>query len=203
VNYIIWVALAFIVGLFFNRFLPSYFQKKGENLATKEDLAELTRIAESIKVEHQLLLEQTKPFTAEETLRRQVFFNSKLEAFYSALDIVCRNFAANEMHIHDTNKTHNPAVVERPSEREINLAYGRMAMFAGDRAVLDKFQQIHGTKSSPADIGTLVNLMRSDLGFSDGVVPGESYAYMLGSERTSRPTSSEANRAREFGDVAT
>ena len=183
-----WAAVAFILGLFANRFLPSYFQKKGENLATKEDLGELTEIAESIKVEHQLLLERTKPFTAEQTLRREVFFNSKLEAFYSALDIVCRRFAANEMQIHDANETHDAANVEAPSESEVNWAYGRMAMFAGDRAVLDQFQRIHGTKSSPADIGTLVNLMRADLGFSDAVILPESYAYVLGSERTSRRT---------------
>jgi hypothetical protein len=35
--------LAFVVGLFSRFFLPSYMQEKGKNVATKEDLEELTR----------------------------------------------------------------------------------------------------------------------------------------------------------------
>lgn len=34
-------ALAFLIGLIVREFLPSYFRKKGENLLTKEDIAEL------------------------------------------------------------------------------------------------------------------------------------------------------------------
>jgi hypothetical protein len=36
-------ALIFLVGLFSRDFLPSYMKKKGENLATKEDIQELAR----------------------------------------------------------------------------------------------------------------------------------------------------------------
>lgn len=40
---------AFIVGLILDRFLPSYFSKKGENLATKEDIAKITSEIELVK----------------------------------------------------------------------------------------------------------------------------------------------------------
>ena len=40
---------AFIIGLVVDRFLPSYFSKKGENLATKEDIGKITSEIESVK----------------------------------------------------------------------------------------------------------------------------------------------------------
>jgi hypothetical protein len=176
-------ALALFAGLIVGQLLPAYFRKKGEHLATKEDLGALTRIAEDIKTEHQLLLERTRPFTAEETLRRESFFRSKLEAFYSALDVVYRVYASNELTITDRGETLKPATKTRPSEAEINLAYGRMAMFAGSRSVLDKYQQFHSTPPQPGDIGDLVGFMRADLGFGETLVPGATYPYVIGVER--------------------
>lgn len=38
-------------GLFLKNYLPSYFEKKGENLATKEDVQEITRLTESVQNE--------------------------------------------------------------------------------------------------------------------------------------------------------
>lgn len=40
---------AFITGLIVDRFLPSYFSKKGENLATKEDIGKITTEIEKVK----------------------------------------------------------------------------------------------------------------------------------------------------------
>ena len=143
----------------------------------------MSKIAEGIKTENQLLLERTKPLTAEETLRRESFFRLKLEAFYSALEVVYRKYASDEFFIRDKNDRLKPASNARPSESEINLAYGRMAMYASDRAVLDKYQHIHSIRSEPGDIGDLVALMRKDLGFSEGVVSGATYPYIFGPER--------------------
>ncbi len=41
--------VAFIAGLIVDRFLPSYFSKKGENLATKEDIGKITSEIEKVK----------------------------------------------------------------------------------------------------------------------------------------------------------
>jgi hypothetical protein len=41
--------LILVVGYIVGSFLPSYFKKKGENLATKEDIAELTKTAKEIE----------------------------------------------------------------------------------------------------------------------------------------------------------
>jgi hypothetical protein len=45
------VILIFLVVNVFKPFIGSYAAKKGENLATKEDIAQLTKIAEEIKAE--------------------------------------------------------------------------------------------------------------------------------------------------------
>jgi hypothetical protein len=41
--------IGIIIGLLLNRSLPSYFSKKGENLATKEDIGKITKEMEEIK----------------------------------------------------------------------------------------------------------------------------------------------------------
>ena len=45
------VILVFVVVNVFKPFIGSYAAKKGENLATKQDIAQLTKIAEGIKAE--------------------------------------------------------------------------------------------------------------------------------------------------------
>ncbi len=43
------ILIVFIVGLIFGHFLPAYLSKKGQNLATKEDIAKITTEIEAIK----------------------------------------------------------------------------------------------------------------------------------------------------------
>ncbi|GJQ52770.1 MAG: hypothetical protein HKUEN02_16170 [Anaerolineaceae bacterium] len=46
------IVIAVILGLVIKSYLPSYFSKKGENLATKEDIKEITEKVEEIRVEY-------------------------------------------------------------------------------------------------------------------------------------------------------
>ena len=46
---ITWTLVGFILALVINNFLPKYFGKKGENLATKEDISEITNKIETVK----------------------------------------------------------------------------------------------------------------------------------------------------------
>jgi hypothetical protein len=41
----------FLIGLFIKNYLPSYMDEKGKNLATKEDIAEITRKTEEVQKE--------------------------------------------------------------------------------------------------------------------------------------------------------
>lgn len=49
-----------VLGLLINSYLPKYFDKKGENLATKEDISEITNKIENVKHEYARQLESTK-----------------------------------------------------------------------------------------------------------------------------------------------
>ena len=51
VIYLICAIISFLLGLFVKDYLPSYFNKKGENLATKEDIAEITALQEKVQDE--------------------------------------------------------------------------------------------------------------------------------------------------------
>lgn len=48
---VIGIITVFLLGLFTKSYLPSYMEKKGENLATKEDVKEITRKTEEVQQE--------------------------------------------------------------------------------------------------------------------------------------------------------
>ncbi len=45
----LWLIIGFLFGFIVNNYLPAYFSKKGENLATKEDIANITKQVEEVK----------------------------------------------------------------------------------------------------------------------------------------------------------
>lgn len=49
-----------VVGLLLGQFMPSYFRKKGENLATKEDIAKITCLQEEVKHQFADLQQESK-----------------------------------------------------------------------------------------------------------------------------------------------
>lgn len=54
------IITAFLLGLLLNNFLPSYVSKKGENLATKEDIAQITKEIEEVKTLYQSYYDLSK-----------------------------------------------------------------------------------------------------------------------------------------------
>lgn len=49
-----------LLGFIFKNYFPAYFHKKGENLATKEDIGEITHKIEQVKVQYSAQLEDIK-----------------------------------------------------------------------------------------------------------------------------------------------
>lgn len=49
-----------VIWLILKRYLPSYFSEKGRNLATKEDIAAITREVEHVRHEYNSLIEELK-----------------------------------------------------------------------------------------------------------------------------------------------
>ena len=70
----------FIVGLLVGQILPSYFKEKGKNLATKEDITQITEKIESVKHTYALLIEE---YRKRERLRFAAF-DRRLEVHQQA-----------------------------------------------------------------------------------------------------------------------
>lgn len=62
----------FLLGLFIKKYLPAYMDQKGKNLATKEDVAEITRNTEEVKV---LFQKEMAVFSHELTFANDYAFN--------------------------------------------------------------------------------------------------------------------------------
>ncbi len=52
------IIILVVIGYIAKSYLPSYFREKGRNLATKEDIAEITKKIEGIKHEFRQNLSQ-------------------------------------------------------------------------------------------------------------------------------------------------
>jgi hypothetical protein len=59
INFLIFTLISILVTGFID-FLKGYFGKKGENAATKEDVSNITKLVESVKLEHADKLEKIK-----------------------------------------------------------------------------------------------------------------------------------------------
>ena len=70
--------------LLYVAFLKSYFQEKGKNVATKEDVEEITSLVESVKLQLQFSLQAKLSFRAEEHQALVDYF-SKCSAWLSAI----------------------------------------------------------------------------------------------------------------------
>lgn len=93
--------LAFVgAGFILKNYLPSYFTEKGKNLATKEDIAEITRKIEAVK----LKIEASKAV-------QQAKRNLKHEACLEALCLVDAHLS------HKKNQTPNHALRRTRRER--------------------------------------------------------------------------------------
>ncbi|WP_176060228.1 hypothetical protein [Paraburkholderia sp. BCC1876] len=80
--------LAFLLGLLVRDFLPSYFRKKGENLATKEDIAEITAAQKAVEHRFNELIEASKQRHALRTLVAERRMAAHQEAFLRVKELL-------------------------------------------------------------------------------------------------------------------
>jgi hypothetical protein len=219
-----WVAVLTTVNALLLGALLVYAKKKAENLAMREDLAAMTREVEGVKIEftrqaerlqqenrvqltniqlqNALLIEQSKPLTAHETLRLESRLNAKLEAFNDVLRVVVRRFAAEVIsrrgedgqiqHFGPTSESH-------PSEVETNMSLARFALFVTPEAV-EKVKDMVGRRMTPADLGELIAIMRRELGYNDPNVAPEQFPLAISRERELLAARPESFRPKFLSD---
>lgn len=89
INLLDYPTILFLIGgLVFYKlikyFFPSYFSKKAENLATKEDISKITEKIESVKTNHATILEEVKnnhqlnfaEIARKQSIKREVFLDA-------------------------------------------------------------------------------------------------------------------------------
>lgn len=82
----VYIAGLLIIGLFAKKYLPSYLQQKGRNLATKEDISEITDKIESVRIQYNEIIQKliaNLSFKNEQELR---IFDKRNEALLKFLE---------------------------------------------------------------------------------------------------------------------
>ena len=82
------IVLIFLVGLFTKNYLPSYMDKKGENLATKEDIEEITRKTEEVQREFK---EEFEAFSSDMRFKYDFFYKQYSELYCKLYAIIIQS----------------------------------------------------------------------------------------------------------------
>lgn len=132
-----------------------------------------------VKIKHDfdLKLERIKPLTAEETLRRQNYLNSKRDAYFEAAATLCRHLEAAEWNGPDVPKD-RITTGSRPTEAEINGCLAKLALYSDDPEIAKGFM-VAFQNASPASLGIFLNRLRQDLGYGELPTAPEDYGYVF------------------------
>lgn len=81
--------IAFVsVGLIIKNYLPSYLDEKGKNLATKEDIAEITRRSEEVQDEYRREYEK---FSSDMKFKYDFYYKQYIELYTKLYSIICQS----------------------------------------------------------------------------------------------------------------
>ena len=159
-------------GLFIRGYLPSYLSEKGKNLASKEDLEQLTDVVEKIKAQHASELERVK---ADHLSKNQV--TERRRQVYEEMCEALRIFIAG----HE---------VTPDKQERFHSAYSTAWLWASDDviAALNKFVslqiQVANNRASTERLdlhgsySAIIVAMRKDVGFANTATSGADYQFV-------------------------
>lgn len=82
------VVFVFLVGLFIRNYLPSYMDEKGKNLATKEDIQEITRKTEEVQKEFR---EDFELFSSDVQFKYDFYYKQYSELYCKLYSIIIQS----------------------------------------------------------------------------------------------------------------
>lgn len=85
-----------VLGFFLRSYLPSYFEKKGENRATKEDTREITGIEESIRSAIAEISSERDTYLREQKACLLKFYDLLIDFYYEKLTVNFGGFPIDE-----------------------------------------------------------------------------------------------------------
>ena len=120
--YVSFLVVAFIAGFFLKSYFPGYFKKKGENLATKEDIADITHQIENVKHEYATQLENAKADLSALVTRHGFRYEKEYEVLGRLTELL--------VDLRDATVSLRPAVdYKDPSLPESEIKQERLARF--------------------------------------------------------------------------
>lgn len=126
------LAEAVIIGLLlYLAFLKAYFQEKGKNLATKEDIQEMTSLVESVKSQLQYSLQAKLSLRAEEHDALIDYF-TKYSVWLSAIS----NFTLTGVNKDNVAKLSEIRSQLDTCHRDVDLAASKMQLFTNNAEIL-------------------------------------------------------------------
>ena len=77
-----------VLYLLLRNFFPSYFNQKGENLATKEDIAEITKLQEEVQTQFHKELEE---FSSDVHFKYDFYYKQYTDLYSKLYSIICQS----------------------------------------------------------------------------------------------------------------
>ena len=145
----------------FKKYLFSYSSQKGKNLATKEDIEEITKTVQSVKNEYLTKLEKTKLELAELLQKKNEVWLMKRNACMEALDLANAVLSNCEY----SNVPKDDIVSQQKSIESARSCFNELACTCESSDVLDKLKIICFDDVLPDAIVDLRTAVRKELGF--------------------------------------
>lgn len=130
------IVLLLLIPLYYSS-LRSYFREKGKNLATKEDVQEITSLVETVKYQLQFSLQAKLSLRAEEHQSLVDYF-TKYSAWLSAI----MSWTASEVGRDNASKLHEMRSHLEMLQRDFEAAAGRMKLFVENDQILSQHGEL-------------------------------------------------------------
>ncbi|HIF9186657.1 TPA: hypothetical protein ACX6PV_003689 [Photobacterium damselae] len=128
---IIYVVIAFFLGLLVKSFLPNYVKKKAENLATKEDIKNITEKIELVKSQVEINTDAHKSYVSERKSALLKFYDEISSFHYELMTVNFGDFPMDGgQSLYDYQTNYYKAVAE------ILKSYQRLVIYLPNDSVL-------------------------------------------------------------------
>ena len=118
-------AISLLLFFLLKNYLPSYFNEKGKNLATKEDIGIITKTVEDIKLDNSSQLEILKSQLGFVSKTQQVIYDDERKAIIEFIGAITDFFESN-INIPNESNTPEGFAYIRERIRVLNSDYGKV-----------------------------------------------------------------------------
>lgn len=157
VNSFVTLITFFLLWLFIKKFLPSYMDEKGKNLATKEDITEITRKTEEVQDEFRKKFEE---YSSDLKFKYDYYYKQYAELYSTLYAIICQSeYVRRIIELHDNTKItfdDAPFIEITPTRK----THEKNNLFTGE--IVERTETINETVFSKFDKKKLCELIISN-----------------------------------------